>query len=464
VEDCRHTSAQKKGRASVRYGTSSFEVGVEMEINNKELQLVSGYLIKHDYDTYMRKYLLLSKKLHLTPDTRQIESLKAEIMALVDMNQFGLYKEVVRAKHEQHARTISMVKEFQNERRELWLRQAKFTQTTRLTEEESFKGKLLQLTPKDNSKFYKIVFRTRNDRKSLIAIEVGRRAQVFHTFQNDFENDDSQNHVAIFDGHQQRDIDLLHHLIQTTGNWFGLWGYSIFGVGVEFLTNQCQLGIRMPNFCTTVGVRMDTDPVINQAVHDVIRYFAEESEFSSESELALFTKRNYMLPIQECYLEVDRFIKNIYWEDYDTIGARTNKFSKEELGIIKADRRLEYDSIYSGLVSEGKALSKWKSEMDLYKIISNIYPDALYQHRPSWLAPQSLDVFVPSTNTAIEYQGIQHYQPIDFFGGDSGYSHRVNLDERKRDLCNQKKVNLIYWRYDEPITKPSVIHRLGSIS
>lgn len=32
-----------------------------------------------------------------------------------------------------------------------------------------------------------------------------------------------------------------------------------------------------------------------------------------------------------------------------------------------------------------------------------------------------LDIYIPSLNTAIEYQGLQHFQPVDFYGGGKGF-------------------------------------------
>ena len=76
------------------------------------------------------------------------------------------------------------------------------------------------------------------------------------------------------------------------------------------------------------------------------------------------------------------------------------------------------------------------------------YPDTLYQYRPEWLGRQSLDLFIPSLGTAIEYQGIQHYLPVEFFGGEEALSQRQELDLQKRKLCEENHIRLIEWSYD----------------
>ena len=39
---------------------------------------------------------------------------------------------------------------------------------------------------------------------------------------------------------------------------------------------------------------------------------------------------------------------------------------------------------------------------------------------------------LPLLRTAIEYQGIQHYHPIEFFGGEEALLTRQELDRQKR--------------------------------
>jgi len=48
-------------------------------------------------------------------------------------------------------------------------------------------------------------------------------------------------------------------------------------------------------------------------------------------------------------------------------------------------------------------------------------PLRLSTRRSAWLAPQRLDIFVPALSLAIEYQGEQHFLPLDHLGGDAVY-------------------------------------------
>ena len=100
--------------------------------------------------------------------------------------------------------------------------------------------------------------------------------------------------------------------------------------------------------------------------------------------------------------------------------------------------------------------SAWKNEFMLYKYIKEFVPDTVFQAKPKWLKPQSLDVFIESQSIGIEYQGIQHFQPIDYFGGQKGYLTTVKRDEKKKQKCNEQGVQLLYWYYQDEVTKLSV--------
>jgi hypothetical protein len=78
--------------------------------------------------------------------------------------------------------------------------------------------------------------------------------------------------------------------------------------------------------------------------------------------------------------------------------------------------------------------------------------DIAYQYSPQWLGRQRFDVYIKSLNIAIEYNGKQHYQPIEFFGGDKGFENLVRLDLLKRKKCLENDCILFEIKYDEDIS------------
>lgn len=67
-----------------------------------------------------------------------------------------------------------------------------------------------------------------------------------------------------------------------------------------------------------------------------------------------------------------------------------------------------------------------------------------------WLGRQSIDVFLPNYNIAIECQGIQHFKPIQFGGIDIGkaehlFNINIGRDIKKKKLCFENNIKLVYF-------------------
>lgn len=67
-----------------------------------------------------------------------------------------------------------------------------------------------------------------------------------------------------------------------------------------------------------------------------------------------------------------------------------------------------------------------------------------------------LDFFLPNYNMAIEYQGVQHFKPVDFSGSGEEYSIKVlerqkERDRIKKELCNIHGIKIYYVMYNENV-------------
>jgi len=67
------------------------------------------------------------------------------------------------------------------------------------------------------------------------------------------------------------------------------------------------------------------------------------------------------------------------------------------------------------------------------------------EKRFEWLGKQRLDFYLPKYNVAIECQGIQHFEPVAYFGGKEGFDYRMANDEKKLKLCSEHGVKLLYF-------------------
>lgn len=108
-------------------------------------------------------------------------------------------------------------------------------------------------------------------------------------------------------------------------------------------------------------------------------------------------------------------------------------------------------------ISEG-----WISEVELLNMIRDIFPanKVVHQASPEWLGRQRLDIFVPELSLAVEYQGRQHFELVPFFGGEEGFLRTQERDKWKAKLCAEKDVTLVYFRYDESITRKLIETRI----
>jgi hypothetical protein len=88
----------------------------------------------------------------------------------------------------------------------------------------------------------------------------------------------------------------------------------------------------------------------------------------------------------------------------------------------------------------------WISETNLYyEIKEHFTSEIVLQHgRPNWLGKQHLDIWLPKRNVGVEYQGDQHFYPIDFFGGKKALVKNKARDKRKRELCEQNGCGLVH--------------------
>lgn len=60
------------------------------------------------------------------------------------------------------------------------------------------------------------------------------------------------------------------------------------------------------------------------------------------------------------------------------------------------------------------------------------------------MQPQHLDIYLPGHNTKIEYQGSQHFEPLEFFGGEEGFRYTQRRDVQKRSLCQRNGCDLLH--------------------
>lgn len=105
----------------------------------------------------------------------------------------------------------------------------------------------------------------------------------------------------------------------------------------------------------------------------------------------------------------------------------------------------------------------WVSETLLYSIVQRLFPgiEVLRHHRPPWLQGLELDIVLPSLAVAIEYQGQQHFEPIEAWGGEESLAALQERDLRNTRLCRSVGISLVTLDFTEPLSEEYVYAKLA---
>ena len=270
----------------------------------------------------------------------------------------------------------------------------------------------------------------------FVIMEVCKRAESFHPVRPMFPDEKKIHYLAVFDKENMDDILLMYHLLYTNTSEDLFGGYSLYDYSLPWYQSHLWVDgivLRSPFLPDRIakyqgGLPFHHNPVKTVHVRRNIQHMLECGYFSSELEFFMWLTKTVMPLFQWWYEDLTLY---------------------EEKDGLKSNWRLERTKIRTKLTADGIIKPKWKHELSLFHALRKRYPDILYQYRPDWLGRQSLDLYIPSLRTAIEYQGIQHYLPIDFFGGEEALAQRQELDQIKRQRCAENDIRLIEWQYDK---------------
>jgi hypothetical protein len=145
------------------------------------------------------------------------------------------------------------------------------------------------------------------------------------------------------------------------------------------------------------------------------------------------------------------------WDWYNTsigktLGNSIDKFGNASDSFVKVAIRekastllREGENEYRNNIGAKRIGEAWISETELYYKIKNALPayEVIHHGKPHWLGRQHFDIWIPDLNFAIEYQGLQHDNPVEYFGGELAFLHNKKRDLNKKVLSEKNNVTLI---------------------
>lgn len=119
----------------------------------------------------------------------------------------------------------------------------------------------------------------------------------------------------------------------------------------------------------------------------------------------------------------------------------------------------------NGVISRPNTLEtvgQSRGETRLISLVVSVYGEKAHPHySPWWLrSPKGgqmhIDVAVPDKRLAFEYQGEQHSEPVDHWGGGSAFIQQQQNDAAKRRLLAAHGWSLVEVWHDDPLTKQAL--------
>lgn len=152
-------------------------------------------------------------------------------------------------------------------------------------------------------------------------------------------------------------------------------------------------------------------------------------------------------------------VKSLYGDRFTILSPYTKSANKVDVLCNDCNKMfsIEANSLLQGHTCPYHNINNSKCENEIFEFVKSISPDAEQGNR-TILDGKELDIYIPSKNLAIEYNGL--YWHSDACGKD------VNYHLNKTEECERQGIQLIHifedeWIYKQEIVKSYLNHFLG---
>lgn len=150
----------------------------------------------------------------------------------------------------------------------------------------------------------------------------------------------------------------------------------------------------------------------------------------------------------------EQFIKDVYEthkNKYEVIGNYTNAKTKIEIKCNECGNNWKIVP-YSLLQGVGCPICNQSKGED---IIAIYLKEKDFNYESHYIFdkcrnknPLPFDFYLPDLNLCIEYDGVQHFKPVEFFGGDEKFNY-YKENEIKNNFCKENQIRLIRISYKQ---------------
>lgn len=200
------------------------------------------------------------------------------------------------------------------------------------------------------------------------------------------------------------------------------------------------------------------DELINDRKADFETIFNSTFEKTHQS-VSFFLRQHYKSldwngysRVETCYSDPYHYwvmlTKEMRYHRSVQYGAKHNRVDILARGVIESRLQQLYDVAVLELresLGLDRIVPRWKTEYHLYERVKLSFPQitVIFQGSPTWLGSQRFDIWLPEVAMAIEYNGLQHYEPLDYFGGQEGFEQTLARDADKRKKASENGTLLL---------------------
>lgn len=268
---------------------------------------------------------------------------------------------------------------------------------------------------------------------------------------------------------------------------------ALIKYAVEFADSKLtfQKNLNSQNYCYNIlkGLQIIIDSIAcikgrHNEIFEILELLKKHNKLIKPVEKALYKQerlksgkiQNYKNPVdvhygpkiyynsKPVYEEVSS-LRIVDYKKFFNIFISESWRNDEEKNLIDANVKKVKDEVRDDF-GVSRIGEQWKNETFLYDLLSKLMKKknihVMHHYRPKFLKGQELDIYFEydGLKIGIEYQGRQHFEPIDFFGGEEGFKATLKRDRQKKELCEKEGINLIYFDYSEIITNSLIIEKL----